>query len=78
MIVLPDDRICPRCDGQGLLELIRINLTGELVILCDECDALWTENMEVSVATFHDFGTYIAPLGIKGLWSDVTVLESND
>ena len=48
---------CPRCDQQGDVMLVVIRKTGERVLLCDECDALWTEGMEVSKSNFQDFAT---------------------
>ena len=31
---------CPRCDNQGSVYIVRINATGEVVRLCDECEAM--------------------------------------
>ena len=68
---------CPRCDQQGTVLTVRINATSEIVHLCDECDALWPWGVEVAANTFSDFATYVKPLGLRGLWSEVTILEGN-
>lgn len=44
--------LCPRCDQQGKVELVVIKKTGERVHLCDECDALWKEDDEVTKSNF--------------------------
>jgi hypothetical protein len=55
---------------------VRINSTGEVVHLCDECDALWPAGVEVAPSGFQDFSTYVAQFGLKGLWREVTALDS--
>lgn len=66
--------LCPRCDQQGTVFTVRINSTGELVNLCDECDALWPSGKPVRAADFVDFSTYVRPIGLKGHWTEITVL----
>ena len=65
--------LCPRCDQQGTIHKVRINATGEVVQLCDECDALWPSGVQVSVETFLDFSTYVKQFDLKGLWTEVTI-----
>jgi hypothetical protein len=64
--------ICPYCK-QGRVFTVRIDKTGELVLLCEECDTLWTETPLVGRGVF--FADYVMPLGLKGRWSEITVLE---
>ena len=69
---------CPRCDQQGDVILVVIRKTGERVLLCDECDALWTEDMEVSKSNFQDFATYVNKYGLNGSWADLEVVASTN
>jgi hypothetical protein len=66
---------CPRCDGQGIVHTARIIATGEIVHLCDECDAIWPNGVEVRLNTFLDFQTYVEQFGLKGLWSEIEILD---
>lgn len=54
---------------------VRINATGEVVQLCDECDALWPSNVPVTKNGFVDFATYVKPMGLHGRWGEVTILD---
>ena len=66
--------LCPRCDDQGNIQRVRINRTGEIVQLCDECDAMWFEDVVPSITTFQDFSTYMESLGLPGIWSELTIM----
>jgi hypothetical protein len=70
--------LCPRCDHQGTVVAVRINATGEVVWLCDECDALWPSNVPITQDNFVDFASYVKPLGLNGRWSEVTVLDEKN
>ena len=65
---------CPRCD-QGDVKKVRINATGEVAHVCDECEALWPIGVDVSSTGFVDFATYVKPSGLNGLWSELTELS---
>lgn len=67
--------ICPRCDGQGSVWLAKIIQSGELIQICDECDATWPEGTLVSSTTFVDFATYVQPLGLRGQWSEIELID---
>jgi len=69
---------CPRCDGQGDVQVVRVNATGLVLQVCDECEATWLENEEPSLLTFRDFETYMRSFGLEGLWSEVTVVSKHD
>jgi hypothetical protein len=66
--------LCPRCDQQGTVLKVRINATAEVVHLCDECDALWPDDVSVTATGFRDFSQYVAQFGLQGTWSEVTML----
>lgn len=68
--------LCPRCDQQGTVHTVRINTTGEIVHLCDECDALWPSGVGVTATGFLDFSTYVARFGLRGVWQEVTILST--
>ena len=65
---------CPRCDGQGAVADYTVQQTGEDVRVCDECDALWPDGVEVARATFVDLSMYLGQRGRPGLWSELTPL----
>ena len=66
---------CPRCDQQGTVHKVRIIETGEVVHVCDECDALRPSGVEVGRTGFHDFSSYVAPFGLQGIWQEVALLD---
>lgn len=70
--------LCPRCDGQGTIRQVRINSTGIVVQLCDECDAMWLADEQPSLETFQDFATFMQSIGLQGLWSEITRLDEGD
>ncbi len=70
--------VCPRCDGQGRVVDVRILATHEHVRLCDECDAMWPDGTDLSITNFVDFTTYVKPLGLQGLWSEIEVVAGTD
>ncbi len=70
--------LCPRCDHQGEVRLVVITKTGERVHLCDECDALWQEGMNIEKTTFVDFSTYVAQFGLNGTWNEIEVVADSE
>ena len=66
---------CPRCDGQGEIKVVRVQATGAMLQLCDECDATWPYGEMPSIESFQDFGTFMKANGLQGLWSEVTVIS---
>lgn len=65
---------CPRCD-QGFVKTARIINTGEIVRICEECDALWRSDIEVSASNFVDYSQYVMPMGLRGLWNDLEIIQ---
>ena len=61
---------CQRC-GQGDVRAMRVCSTQLLLWVCDECEATWASQIEVNVCNFEDFGTLMACMGRKGLWSEL-------
>jgi len=72
------EMICPRCDQQGLVLRVRINRTGLVIQLCDECDAMWKHDEVPRMGTFIDFGTYMESIGVPESWDELTILPDSD
>ena len=70
--------VCPRCDGQGRLRRVRINATGQPILLCDECEAVWLSERDVTRTPWVDFRTHMAQFGLTGLWSEITELPEDN
>lgn len=67
--------ICPRCDGQGLLDHIRLNSLNLEGYLCDECDAFWVKGEEITKETFKDFSTFLEEKKLKDNPLEVSFLD---
>lgn len=65
-------RVCPMCDDQG--ELVEATAsTGERVLICDECDALWAHGAPVSENSAEDFADFMERRGKAGLWTELII-----
>ena len=53
---------CPRC-GQDWLDRVKIVHLGCDAILCGECDALWTQQENVSFTNFVDYNGFMVRNG---------------
>jgi len=67
--------MCPLCEQVGTIDTVRINATGEIVHLCEECDALWPSGARIQMDTLKNFRDYVREFGLKGLWTEVTILN---
>jgi hypothetical protein len=65
---------CPRC-GQGTLYVATIKMTGEIVVVCEECEALWTAGQEPTASGFQDLVTLLKSKGIDDGWSALDIQE---
>jgi hypothetical protein len=64
----------PRCNpgGCGVVSEMVFVPSGEVVQVCDQCEALWLEAAgEPHPHRFHDFGTWALEHGGTGLWTDL-------
>ena len=61
---------CQRC-GQGYVRAMRVRSTQLLLWVCEECEATWASQAEVNVCNFEDYGTLMASIGRRGLWSEL-------
>lgn len=65
---------CPRC-GQGVLFVATIKKTGETIVVCDECEALWTDGQEPALDGFQDLATVLRSKGIDDGWGALEIKE---
>ncbi|WP_404423071.1 hypothetical protein [Thalassospira australica] len=50
---------------------MKVKKTGEMLKLCDECDATWKKDDPIDKKTFFDFETYMESQGITKAWDEV-------
>lgn len=64
-------KLCPRCRS-GILYIFKKNEIDRKIILCDECDAMWLEGMDIRYGVygkdFYDYTEYMTRHGINNLW----------
>jgi ribosomal protein S27AE len=73
-IIKLGSEICPRC-GQGLLLYATIVATDERIVVCDDCEALWKEDVFVASNKFVDMSTYLESQGLKGGGNELRIDE---
>ena len=61
---------CQRC-SQGYVRAMRVRSTNISLWVCEECEATWTSQDEVSASNFEDYGTLMAGIGRSCLWSEL-------
>jgi len=66
---------CPRC-GQGSLCVATIKRTRQTIVVCDECEALWTEGKEPTADGFQDLVTFLRSNGIDDGWDALEIDET--
>lgn len=64
--------ICPRCEQEYLVDALIKSLRASIVI-CPECEAFWTQDTPIGIATFRDFGDYMESRGLPGNWRMLVV-----
>jgi uncharacterized protein (DUF983 family) len=67
---------CPRC-AQGYVFNATIKRSGVRVVVCGECEALWTDVNQVKAANFQDMVSFLESEGIEGAW-DALVFEAEE
>jgi len=65
---------CPRCN-QGWVTPSRVKKTGEIVSVCEECEALGPDSVPISFETFIDMSDFLVSKGLSGQWSDLVDVE---
>ncbi|MBA8904120.1 ribosomal protein L37AE/L43A [Phyllobacterium sp. P30BS-XVII] len=70
-----DDTItCPRC-RQGLVIPVKVKRTGEVIYLCEECEAVWFSPDTIDYATFNYFNLYMERLGLPDSWAELERIQ---
>jgi 3-methylfumaryl-CoA hydratase len=64
MLTLKPSMVCPRCDGQGLVEKARVIATREELFFCGECDAMWLALDDIGTKPWLDLTTYLENQGV--------------
>ena len=64
-------KICPRCLS-GVLYIFKKSGIDNKIILCDECDAMWLDSMDIHYGVygkdFYDYTEYMTKHGINNIW----------
>lgn len=68
-----DPNECPMCDA-GTLARYQVVATGETVLVCDECDAVWDGSDDSSEPAVTTVDQYLAARGRPPLWSALDAL----
>lgn len=55
--------VCPRC-GQDYVRPARLVVTGEAMMMCDECLAVWALDQEITKPTFTQLSKFAADRGL--------------
>ena len=56
------DLICPRCDGNGWIQRVKIVDLGIEINICDECEASWNEGEAITLANFKYLNQHLEKL----------------
>ncbi len=67
--------MCPRCKQGNILKVLIKELRVE-TFLCDECDAMWFNRINIGKMPFVDFETYMISKGLKSAWNEIIVVDS--
>jgi transposase-like protein len=65
---------CPRCD-QGNIVKAEIKATCETIFICEECDAVWLGQSNISRTNFIDFSVLMESKKLEPLWSELTLRD---
>lgn len=68
--------LCPRCE-QGQVFPAKIAITGELVQVCEECEATWDAAEVLTAVRFRDFGTLLEERGLTPLLDELELPALN-
>ena len=62
--------LCPRCE-QGQVFPAKIAATGELLQVCEECEATWDAAEVLTLVRFRDLGTLFEERGLSSVWDEL-------
>ena len=64
--------VCEFCQ-QGIVYKVEVNITQEIIEICDECDTVWFQERECIKIT--NFNQYMSNKELASRWSEITILE---
>jgi hypothetical protein len=67
---MSDPNLCPRC-LQGVVITRTVKQTGEKILICDECEALWPPDARRDSHNFIEFHAFMKIQGLAALWSEL-------
>ena len=53
--------------------MAHVRATGQLLRVCEECEALWPEAGAITKTNFEDMTAYLRLLGLKGEWKELEI-----
>ncbi len=68
--------ICPRCRQGDILKVLVKELQVE-TFLCDECDAMWFNRIDIENMSFVDFETYMVSKGLDSTWNEIIIVKND-
>jgi uncharacterized protein YjfI (DUF2170 family) len=68
---------CPTCGDYGDLVIVRVKKTGEQVIVCAECDLLWTDSDINTLAADRatNVESFLKQRGLPSSWDALEVIK---
>jgi transcription elongation factor Elf1 len=66
---------CPRCDGQGSIQEVRIKQDGRILLSCDECEATWLSREAIGAEPWVDLSDYMESVGLTATSQDLEILK---
>ena len=64
--------ICPYCE-QGNILVARIKKNDKRIFVCDECDTVWTR--EVNLQTGIGFDAFMENEGCEAKWNELEIIS---
>lgn len=62
---------CPVCEGQGNIYNAKVVELGILIKICDECEACWDENQQITIENFKGLTAFLEENGLT--YDDSTI-----
>jgi hypothetical protein len=53
----------------------RIKSTGDLIHVCEECEAAWPTGVLIAFDSFEDLASLLKSKGLIGIWDELDVTE---
>lgn len=73
-MILGKIMVCPRCDNQGLLHKAQVMNLNKKLVICEECDACWSEEHNIKIDNFMDLTVWLENNGLVDTEVDIKIL----